>query len=212
MKMAVLGTGMVGATIGGKLVALGHDVKMGSRTASNDKALAWAKQHNATAGTFADASAFGEMVWNCTGGLVAIAALTSAGNLDGKVVVDISNPLDFSKGMPPTLGIVNDDSVGERIQRTFPKAKVVKTLNTVNCNVMVDPARVKGGDHTMFLCGDDVDAKAQVKRILTEWFGWKDVLDLGDIKASRGMEMYLPLWLRMYGALKIGDFNVKVVR
>lgn len=212
MKMAVFGTGMVGNAIGAKLVSLGHDVTMGSRTATNEKAVAWAKQHKARAGTFADANAGADMVWNCTGGLVSIAALTSAGSLDGKLLVDISNPLDFSRGMPPTLGVVNDDSIGERIQRAFPQAKVVKTLNTVNCAVMVDAARVNGGDHTMFMCGDDVDAKAQVKRILSDDFGWKDVLDLGDIKASRGMEMYLPLWLRMYGALKIGDFNVKVVR
>ena len=215
MKFGVLGTGNVGATIGKKLVSLGHDVMMGSRTASNDKAAAWVKENGAkaTAGTYADAAAFGEVLLNCTSGAGSLEALTAAGekNLASKVLIDIANPLDFSKGMPPTLSICNADSLGEQIQRAFPQLKVVKTLNTVNCNVMVDPSRVPG-DNTMFLCGNDKEAKGKVRELLVSTFGWKDVLDLGDITSARGTEMYLPLWLRMWGALQTPNFNIKVVR
>jgi predicted dinucleotide-binding enzyme len=216
MKIAVLGTGMVGNTIGTKLVELGHDVKMGARAATNEKAAAWAKGAGAKAshGTFGDAAAFGELVFNCTSGTGALAALGQAGekNLAGKVLVDISNPLDFSKGMPPVLSVCNDSSLGEQIQKAFPQTKVVKTLNTVNSGLMINAGKLKGADHTMFLCGNDGAAKGKVREILTSWFGWQDVLDLGDITMARGTEMYLPLWLRMYGALKTADFNVKVVR
>jgi predicted dinucleotide-binding enzyme len=216
MKIGVLGTGMVGVAIGKKLAALGHEVKMGSREANNDKGAAWAKEAGAKAstGTFADAASFGEIVFNCTGGGVALDALRAAGaaNLKGKVLVDISNPLDFSKGMPPTLFTGTGDSLGERIQKELPDTKVVKTLNTVNCEVMVNPARVNGGDHTMFMSGNDEGAKKQVRAILEEGFGWKDVVDLGDITTARGTECYLMIWLRLYGALKTPDFNVKVVR
>jgi 8-hydroxy-5-deazaflavin:NADPH oxidoreductase len=215
MKIAVLGTGVVGTTIASKLIALGHDVKMGSRTAGNEKAQAWVKQAGARAseGTFADAAAFGELAFNCTSGGGALAALESAKPaLAGKILVDASNPLDFSKGMPPTLFVTNDDSLGERIQRALPDTKVVKALNTVNCLVMVDAARVGGGEHDMFVCGNDAAAKGRVTEILRGWFGWKHVLDLGDISAARATEAYLHLWLRLYGVAKTGDFNVRLVR
>ncbi|AKJ04048.1 hypothetical protein ATI61_101856 [Archangium gephyra] len=215
MKIAVLGTGMVGETIGGKLVALGHEVKMGSRSANNEKAAAWVKKVGAKAsqGTFADATAFGELIFNCTSGSGSLEALNAAGkeNLKGKLLLDISNPLDFSKGMPPTLFVSNTDSLGEQIQRAFPELKVVKTLNTISANVMVDPARIPG-EHAVFVSGNDADAKAQVKRLLTEWFGWKQIIDLGDITTSRGTESYLPLWLRLWGALGTPDFNIQIVK
>jgi hypothetical protein len=215
MKIAVLGTGMVGETIANKLVQLGHEVRMGSRTANNEKALAWVKKAGAKAsqGTFADAASFGELLFNCTSGAGSLEALNAAGkeNLQGKVLLDISNPLDFSKGMPPTLFVASDDSLGERIQRAFPELKVVKTLNTINCNVMVDAARIPG-EHDVFVSGNDAGAKTQVKQILTEWFGWKRVVDLGDITTARGTECYLMLWLRMWGALGTPDFNIHIVR
>lgn len=215
MKISVLGTGNVGATIGAKLVALGHDVKMGSRSATNEKALAWKERvkGGASVGTFADSAAHGEMIFNCTNGAGTLEALHAAGaaNLKGKLLIDISNALDFSKGFPPTLAVCNTDSLGEQVQRAFPDAKVVKTLNTVNCDVMVDASRVHG-EHTMFMAGNDADAKAQVRALLSDWFGWRDILDLGDISMARGTEMYLPLWVRMYGALKTAHFNIKVVR
>ena len=214
MKFGVLGSGIVGSTIATKLASLGHEVKMGSRDAANEKAKAWAASagRGASQGTFADAAAFGEIVFNCTAGMSSVDALKSAGEsaLRGKVLVDVANPLDFSKGMPPRLSVSNDDSLAETIQRTFPEVKVVKTLNTVNANVMVKPGRIPG-DHDVFVCGNDAGAKAQVVRLLHE-FGWKSVNDLGDITAARGTESYLHLWLRLYGALQTADFNVHVVR
>jgi hypothetical protein len=206
---------MVGTTIATKLASLGHEVRMGARSAANEKAAAWAKAAGAAAShdTFADAAGFGEVVFNCTAGTGSVAALEAAGaaNLDGKILIDVANPLDFSKGMPPTLFLSNDTSLGETIQRTFPGAKVVKSLNTVNASVMVDPARVPGVSD-VFVCGNDAGAKAEVTRILKQWFGWKSVIDLGDITTARGTEAYLHLWLRLWGALGTADFNVRVVR
>lgn len=216
MRIAVFGTGMVGTTIATKLVALGHEVRMGSRSADNDKGKAWLAQvgsDRASLATYADAAAFGEVAFNCTAGVGSLEALTQAGAdaLAGKILIDIANPLDFSKGMPPRLSVCNDDSLGEQIQRAFPATKVVKTLNTVNCNVMVDPARIPGV-HAMFVAGDDAEAKARVQGMLTEWFGWQQIIDLGDISAARGTESYLPLWIRLWGSLKTPDFNVAIVR
>jgi 8-hydroxy-5-deazaflavin:NADPH oxidoreductase len=216
MKIGVLGTGMVGQAIAQKLVALGHDVKMGSREAGNEKAVAWTKAAgpHASQGTFADAAGYGDIVFNCTNGGGALDALQAAGaaNLRGKILVDVSNPLDVSKGMPPVLFAGNTDSLGERIQQAFPEAKVVKTLNTINCQLMVDPGRLAGGDHVVFMSGNDAGAKARVGEVLRGWFGWKHVVDLGDITTARGPESYLPLWLRLWGALGTADFNIKIVR
>jgi predicted dinucleotide-binding enzyme len=215
MKIGVLGTGMVGKAISTKLVQLGHSVKMGSRTANNEKAAEWIKASgpNASQGTFADAAAFGELVFNCTSGMASLEVLKLAGanNLSGKVLIDISNPLDFSKGMPPTLSVCNADSLGEQIQRAFPAVKVVKTLNTMNCNIMVNPSLVPGS-HDVFVCGNDAGAKSKVTEILKNWFGWKSVIDLGDIASARGVEMMLPIWIRLMGALQTPNFNFKIVR
>ncbi|MGW3144430.1 NADPH-dependent F420 reductase [Streptomyces sp. NPDC001177] len=213
MRYAVLGTGEVGRTLGGKLVRLGHEVTLGSRTKDNPAALKWARDAGAgaSAGTFAEAATAAEVIVNAVGGRVAQAALEAAGaaNLEGKVVVDVSNPLAFEEGRL-RLDPVESDSVGERIQRAFPHARVVKTLNTVNCQVMVDPARVPG-EHQMFLCGEDADAKEQVTALLGE-FGWpaQRVLDLGGIQAARSLEMYLPLWMNLLQSLGHADFNVQV--
>jgi len=216
MKIGVFGTGMVGVTIANKLVSLGHEVKMGSRTANNEKAVAWTKAAGAKAsqGTFADAAGFGELIFNCTQGAGALDALNAAGagNLKGKILIDISNPLDFSKGMPPTLFAGNTDSLGERLQAAFPETKVIKTLNTVTAELMVDPGKVGGGDHAMFISGNDAAAKATVGEFLKTQFGWKELVDLGDITTARGTESYLPLWIRLWGALKTPYFNVKIVR
>ena len=216
MKIAVLGTGVVGRTIGTKLVGLGHEVVMGSRTADNADAAEWVAGvgTGASHGRFADAGAAGEMFVNCTTGVGSLDALTSVGaeRLAGKVVVDISVPLDFSAGFPPSLFVCNTDSLGEQIQRAFPDALVVKTLNTVNCTIMVDPASVPG-DHDAFVSGNDGGAKAQVSELLGT-FGWREdrIIDLGDITTSRGTEMYLPLWIRLFGALGTASFNINVVR
>jgi hypothetical protein len=187
---------------------------MGSRTLDNAKAVEWVKKagRGASQGTFADAASFGEVVFNCTSGNVSIEALKIAGaqNLKGKVLIDISNPLDFSKGMPPTLTILNTDSIGELIQRTFPETKVVKTLNTMTAALMVDPKLVPG-DHDVFMSGNDSQAKALVQRILEE-FGWKKVLDLGDISTARGTEMWFALWVRLMIKLQNPMFNLHVAR
>lgn len=215
MKIGILGTGTVGTTLGRKLVSLGHEVMLGSRTANNEKAAEWVKAtgKGASQGTFADAARHGELVFNCVQGHVAMAVLESAGqrNLAGKILIDISNPLDFSKGMPPTLFSGNTDSLGEQIQRAYPETKVVKGLNTINADVMVNPARIPG-DHDVFICGNDAEAKGRVTEILRGWFGWKHVIDLGDITNARGTESYLPLWIRLWGTLKTPDFNIHVVK
>jgi 8-hydroxy-5-deazaflavin:NADPH oxidoreductase len=216
LKIAVLGTGMVGETLATKLVELGHEVKMGSRQAGGEKAVAWVEKagDGATEGTFADAAAHGEeIVFNCTSGTASLQALEAAGseNLAGKILVDVANPLDFSQGMPPTLSVCNDDSLGEQIQAAFPDAKVVKALNTVNAAVMTDPGSVPG-EHVLPICGDE-DAKPKVVELIGS-FGWpaERLIDLGDISAARGMEMYLPLWLRLMGALGTPGFNIAVQR
>jgi len=214
LKVGILGTGMVGSTLGSKLIQLGHDVRMGSRLANNEKAMEWAKSNGprASYGTFSDAAAFGEIVLNCTAGTASLAALTAAGakNLKGKVLIDVANPLDFSKGMPPTLAVCNTDSLGEQIQRTFPSVKVVKALNTMNCKLMVDP-NIVSGEHDVFICGNDAQAKDGVKEILKS-FGWNSIIDLGDITAARGTEMVLPLWLRLMGLFQSPNFNFKIMR
>lgn len=217
MKIAVFGTGMVGDTIGSRLIELGHQVMMGSRSATNEKAKAFVAKHatGASAGTYAEAAAFGEMIFNCTKGDGSIEALRLAGQaINAKVLIDVANPLDFSKGMPPSLlpTLSNTNSLGEEIQKIFPQVKVVKTLNTMWCGLMVNPAMIGGGDHTNFICGNDADAKANVKSLLNE-FGWKNenLLDLGDITNARGTEAVLPIWLRVWGATQNGAFNFKIV-
>ncbi|MDD4971250.1 MAG: NAD(P)-binding domain-containing protein [Paludibacter sp.] len=215
-KIAVLGTGNVGETIGSKLIELGHTVAMGSRTINNEKALAFVTKHNgkASAGTFADAAAYGEIIFNCTKGSNSLEALHMAGenNLKNKIIVDIANPLDFSKGMPPSLTVSNTNSLGEEIQKAFPSSKVVKALNTMWSGLMVNPSLINNGDHNAFISGNDAEAKEKVKEILKS-FGWAEtnILDLGDITASRGTEMYLALWVRVLGSINTGSFNIKVV-
>lgn len=215
MRYGVLGTGMVGHAIAGKLVAIGHEVMMGSRSSGNEKAVGWAAEAGgrASEGSFADAAAFGERVFNCTSGSGTLEALGVAGaeNLSGKVLIDVANPLDFSQGMPPSLFVCNTGSLGEQVQRALPDTRVVKSLNTMNCEVMVDPGIV-AGDHVAFVCGDDEDAKRAVADLLGE-FGWpaERVLDLGDISAARGTEMFLPLWLRIMGSRGNARFNIAVL-
>jgi 8-hydroxy-5-deazaflavin:NADPH oxidoreductase len=214
VRIAVLGTGTVGKTIGSKLVELGHEVTMGSRSPDAQALLEWAGKagERGSGGTFADAAAAGELVFNCTPGGASLDALATAEaeNLAGKTLIDVANPLDFSRGMPPTLSVCNEDSLGERIQAAFPQARVVKALNTVNAAVMVTPDRVPG-DHNLFVCGNDEGAKSEATALL-ESFGWPrdSVIDLGDITAARGPEMYLPLWLRLMGSLGTAEFNIAV--
>jgi hypothetical protein len=216
MKIAVLGTGEVGRRIGSKLVGVGHEVMLGSRTADNDKAVAWAKEAGSRAshGTFADAAGSAELVFNCTSGAASLTVLDAAGakNLAGKILVDLSNPLDFSGGFPPKLSVCNTESLGERIQAALPDTKVVKTLNTMANPIMVDPQSVGDGEHDVFVSGNDSGAKATVTALLQRDFGWKRVIDLGDITTARGTEAWLLLWTRLYAALGNAEFNLALVR
>ncbi|MCA3218023.1 MAG: NAD(P)-binding domain-containing protein [Burkholderiales bacterium] len=205
---------MVGQALASKLASIGHDVMMGARSAGNDKAAAWAAAHQGKVGSFADAARHGEVVINATLGGAALDALRAAGaaNLAGKVLIDVANPLDFSRGMPPSRSIVNTDPLGEAVQREFPHARVVKTLNTMSCMVMVDPARVPGVHH-VFVSGNDAAAKATARGLLGE-FGWaaERIVDLGDITTTRGTEQLLPIWIRPWGALGTPDFNFAIVK
>ena len=200
MRIGVLGTGVVGTTIAGKLRELGHDVLIGSRSAGED------------AVPFADAAAHGEVVFNCTNGNASLEALSSAReeNLAGKVLVDVTNALEFSEGRPPVIGVSTDDSLGEQIQRAFPEARVVKALNTVNANVMVDPSVVPG-EHDIFVSGNDAAAKDEVAGLVQD-FGWprERIIDLGDITAARGQELYVALWIRLMNVVDGASFNIHV--
>jgi predicted dinucleotide-binding enzyme len=225
MRFAVLGTGMVGRAIAGRLDELGHQVTIGTRDRQatmarteadgmgNPPYAAWAGEHpGVRLATFADAASAAAVVVNATNGSASLEVLTLAGadHLAGKVLLDIANPLDFSAGMPPTLLVKDTDSLGEQIQRAFPQTRVIKTLNTLNANLMVRPDQLPEGS-SVFVSGDDADAKATVTSLLKE-FGHSDVIDLGDITTARGTEMLLPVWLRLMGALRTPMFNFKIVR
>lgn len=225
MRYAVLGTGTVGRTVAAKLASLGHEVIIGTRDPQATLARTepdamgtppFTQWHQANPGVrlepFADAAAFAEVVVNATSGAGALDALSLAGadNLAGKLLLDIANPLDFSQGMPPSLNPVNTDSLGEAIQRAFPEAKVVKSLNTMSAHIMVDPSQV-AGEHNVFVSGNDADAKKAASDLLVS-FGWPaaSILDLGDLTTARGTEMLLPIWLRLWGALGHADFNFHI--
>jgi predicted dinucleotide-binding enzyme len=213
MNVGRLGTGVTGLTIGTKLVELGHAVMVGSRDAANPTAVAWARDagQQALYGTFKNAASFGEIIFNCTLGSASLHALQLAGaeNLQNKILIDTSNPLDRTADIW-TLTVSNTDSLGEQIQRAFPESKVVKTLNTVNANVMVDPAKLLEKTD-VFVSGNDLDAKATVVTILRDWFGWTSIIDLGDISTARAVEAYLLLWQSLRKVIPAKRFNIKVV-
>ena len=214
MRYAVIGTGMVGQALGTKLVQTGPRGDDGIPLGRQRKGpgLGSRRGRQGPRGTFREAARFGEVLLTCTEGLTSIDALRSADpeDLSGKILIDVSNPLDFSRGMPPTLMVCNTDSLGELLQREFPKLCVVKALNTCNCQVMVDPARVPG-DHDLFVCGNDPRAKKQVTALLRE-FGWKSIIDMGDITNSRATEQLLPIWIRLFGMYGNPIFNFHIVR
>lgn len=218
MKIGILGTGIVGVTIGSALITKNHQVKIGGRSKQNEKAEEWVTKNGSDAshGTFEDAAQFGEIIFNCTNGEHSIKALEAAGknNLGSKILIDVSNPLDFSKGMLPTLFLVNDTSLGEAIQNAFPELRVVKALNTVNCLIMVNPQKVSNGDHNIFICGNHKDAREEVRNFLHDNFNWQkeNIIDLGDITNSRGVEQLLPIWIRLMRTFGTAEFNFKIVR
>jgi predicted dinucleotide-binding enzyme len=224
MRIGIIGSGVVGQALGGALVERGEDVLLGTRSPKQldekrgmgGSLRDWldTTKQKGRLGTFAEAAAHGEVLINATSGTGALEALKLAGekNLDGKILIDVSNPLDFSKGFPPSLTVCNTDSLGEQIQRAFPKTKVVKALNTVSNPVMINPGSVGNGDHDLFICGNDNGAKARVTELLKKWFGWKSIVDVGDISNARGTEMLLPLWVRLYGKYQSPMFNFRIMR
>lgn len=226
MRIGIFGTGMVGRKLAARLTELGHELVIGTRDPKqtiartepdiygNPPFHVWSDQHpKVKLETHEQAAVQGELLINATAGAGSLEALNLAGeaNIGAKILIDIANPLDFSKGVPPTLFILKGDSLAEQIQRTFPTSKVVKTLNTMNATVMANPGAVADGDHSVFLSGNDGEAKTVVRGILRS-FGWKDIIDLGDITTARGTERVLPIWLRLNDALDTPFFNFKVVR
>lgn len=230
MKISIIGTGSVGQTIALKLAELGHNVMIGTRNVSDKLAITakdsygnppfgeWLKANSKVRlGSFAESAAFGEIIINATHGGSSLTALklAEAKNLSGKILIDIANPLDFSKGMPPSLlpGLNNTNSLGEEIQKTFPDTKVVKTLNTMWCGLMVNPDMIGGGDHINYISGNDAAAKREVKKLLNQ-FGWRNdnLIDLGDISGSRATESLLPIWLRVHGVIQNGAFNFRLIK
>ena len=229
MKISVLGTGDVGQTLAKKFIETGHEVMIGTRDVQETLTRKSVRQGSAPfsewhesnkkvqLGTFQESAAFGEIVINATNGANSLNALDLAGEetLAGKILIDLSNPLDFSKGMPPSLleGLHNTNSLGEEIQKEFPQAKVVKTFNTMWCGLMINPGMLDGGNHINYISGNDNNAKVRVKDLLKE-IGWKEenIIDLGDISAARATESVLPIWVRLMGVIGTGAFNFKIVK
>jgi len=223
MKIGIIGSGVVAQTLGSKLIGLGHDLILGTRDPDklDDKKMfgatlrEWKSQTEgkASVATFKEAAAHGELLINATSGQFSLEALelAAADKVGAKVLIDVANELDHSKGMPPGVLASQERCLAEKIQEAFPNLKVVKTLNTIGAPVMVEPQALAGGDHTVFVSGNDADAKATVVALLKS-FGWTDLLDLGDISSARGPEMYLAMWIRLWGATKTGMLNIKVVR
>lgn len=230
MKIAIIGTGAVGKTLASKLLELDHEVMIGTRNVSEKLASTatdlygnppfseWIKANpKADLGTFAEAAAFSEVIINATSGSSSVTALILAGskNIAGKILIDVSNPLDFSHGMPPSLlpGLNNTNSLAEEIQKTFPEALVVKTLNTMWCGLMVNPNMIGNGDHINFISGNNTEAKSSVRKLLNQ-FGWLDenILDIGDLSGARATESVLPIWLKIMGIFRNGAFNFKIVK
>lgn len=219
MKLAILGTGGVGQAFATRLTGLGHEVCLGTRdVATTQTKLADFFKTNPKVAlkTFNEAAAFGELVIHVSKGVNAIDVIKLAGasNLKGKILIDITNPLDFSKGMPPSLipELSNTNSLGEEIQKMLPDTHVVKTLNTMWNGLMLNPAMINNGDHVNYICGNNKEAKLKVIDLL-KTFGWKEesILDIGDITSARATEATLPIWLRVYGAKQSGAFNFKIV-
>jgi 8-hydroxy-5-deazaflavin:NADPH oxidoreductase len=225
MKIGIIGGGSVGQTLAAKLIANGHDVVLGIRNPSPAELAkerqmaeplnAWQKKTGGKVLTFAEAARHGEIIINATSGGASIEALQAAGeaNLENKVLIDVANPLDFSKGMPPSIlpQYAHGTSLAEEIQKVFPKARVVKALNTVSHTIMTTPEKVKG-DHDLFISGNDAYAKSTVTTLLRKEFGWKSFVDMGDIKGARGAEQFLVMWVTLWGVVGTPDFNIKIVK
>jgi 8-hydroxy-5-deazaflavin:NADPH oxidoreductase len=211
MRIAIIGTGAVGQTLGTGLARAGHDVAVGTRDPDATRARQEWQGVDLRLLPLSEAADSAELVVNATSGVASLEALDQVGpTLDGLVLLDVSNPLDFSAGFPPTLAVKDTDSLAEQIQRAFPGTKVVKSLNTLNTALMLQPDDLPE-QTTMFVAGDDADARRTVRELL-EAFGWRDVVEFDSLEAARGLEMWLPLWLRLMGRLGTAQFNLKIVR
>jgi predicted dinucleotide-binding enzyme len=225
MRIGVFGTGMAGRAISEGLVGFGHEIVIGTRDPASTRSRSepdmygfsvapWLEQHPELGlDTFAGAAKHGEIAINATNGMASLDAVTSAAeDLDGKVLIDVANALDFSKGMPPGLHASADESLAERIQRAVPGARVVKSLNTVASNIMLRPCDVAGGDLTVFVSGNDAAAKATVVDLLRS-VGWRDIVDLGGLETARATELLIPLWVTLMGLYGLPPrYQFKIVR
>jgi len=213
MKVGILGSGMVGQTIALKLGKIGLEVMIGTRSPEKLADLA-AQNPGLKVGSFSECAGFGELLFNASKGDASLDVIRSAGkeNLAGKILVDIANPLDFSHGMPPTLFVGNTDSLAEQIQRILPETKVIKAFNTMAAAVMVEPRSLAGGDHSLFICGNDTEAKVRAAALFKDWFGWSDIIDIGDLSGARATEALLPLWIRLSMKLGPGAIQFKIMR
>ncbi len=226
MKIGIFGTGDVGKTLASTLALRGHEVMLGTRDVrrkleekpaqdGSDGFRNWLSKHKKVLlGTFAEAAAHGDLLMNATAGHASLEALAKArpADLRSKVLIDVSNALGPWRDGEMEMFVVNTDSLAERIQRAHPSTRVVKALNTVTAHVMVNPAGLAGGDHDLFVAGNDSEARDRVARFLRDEFGWRTVLDLGDLTAARGLEMMIVVWLKIWSALGTADFNYKIVR
>lgn len=213
MRLGVLGSGTVGTTLAAAFAGAGHDVVLGTGHPDRPETRDWSQSSGVPVGSFAAAADDASVVVNATAGAASVAVLTSlAASLDGTVVLDVANPLDFSAGFPPSLTVSNTDSLAEQIQQALPRAQVVKALNTVTAAVMVAPGSLPETHH-LPIAGDHPQAKDTVVGLLGD-LGWPadSVLDLGGIHAARGMEAYLLLWVRLMGAMGSAMFNIRIVR
>lgn len=225
MNITVLGTGVVGRSHAAKLAERNYSVALGTQNVEktlketqtdsmgNIPLSKWLEhRERVSLKTFSDAAQTSDLIINALRGDISVDVLTSIKEyLDGKTLIDIANPLDFSNGFPPSLSVCNTNSLGEQIQQALPETRVVKIFNTMNASLQTNPTILSGGDHTLFLAGNDMDAKQEAIRLAQEEYGWKHIIDLGDIANARGMEMSLPLWLRIFGALGTAMFNYKII-
>jgi predicted dinucleotide-binding enzyme len=212
MRIGVLGGGTVGTTLAAAWARAGHTVHLGSGHPQRAELQEWSTTSSIPVTTFADAAEGSEVVVNAIAGTAAVEVLSPLADLiDGKVLLDVSNPLDFSAGFPPSLTVANTDSLAERVQRSAPGARVVKALNTVTAAVMVAPGALTEPTN-LPIAGDDPEAKQLVLDLLGD-LGWEgpDVLDLGPLPAARGMEAYLLLWVRLLGNQQSPMFNIRIV-
>jgi len=209
MQIAILGTSAVGPALGKAFTAAGHDVTIGTRDPVQTRAREQWAGVDLPLAAYRDLEA--DVFINATSGIGSLAALEAAGDaLNGKVVIDTSNPLDHSQGFPPSLFVSNTDSLAEQLQRALPKVRLVKMFNTMANEVMVNP-RGLSEDSTIFVAGNDPGAR-QTAAALAADLGWADVFDLGDLTGARALEMFIPLWVRMYVHLGRPNFNIKVIR